>query len=323
VTGVNALKEAIKHGLATPLGWRVAGRLVRPPGVIVLMYHRLVGPSSPFPGISPEMFATEMRWLRDNCDPIEPEELIARAQGRRRSRPAVLVTFDDGYRDYHDLAYPVLKQLRIPAVVFLATSFMDAGGMLWTEEVQLAAQSTRQPSVRLPWSDSQPIPLRDAAARVALGERARTHLKRIPNAERRAAMAALFEALGGPPVVDRQMLTWDEVRATSELTRFGGHSHTHPILSRVNAEEAESEIRTCRDRIAAETGIVPTLFAYPNGGPADYTGETQAILRRNGFRLAFSTSTGIAGPSSDWMAIKRVPGEALKIGHFAWTAAGF
>ncbi len=40
----------------------------------------------------------------------------------------------------------------------------------------------------------------------------------------------------------------------------GGHSHTHPIMSRLDAAEAETEVRTCRDRIAAETQQAPTSF---------------------------------------------------------------
>jgi peptidoglycan/xylan/chitin deacetylase (PgdA/CDA1 family) len=118
------------------------------------------------------------------------------------------------------------------------------------------------------------------------------------------------------------MLTWDEVRATADLTRFGGHSHTHPILSRLDGARAEQEIRTCRDRIAQETGRTPIYFAYPNGRATDYTDETKQILRRNGFTVAFSTREGIAGADSDWMAVPRLPGEAADLADFAWIAAG-
>jgi peptidoglycan/xylan/chitin deacetylase (PgdA/CDA1 family) len=164
--------------------------------------------------------------------------------------------------------------------------------------------------------------LPDASSRVALGARARAHLKTLPDQERRAAVEALMEALGRPAAGSRQMLSWDEVRAASALTIWGGHTHNHPILSRIGAEQADVEIRTCRDRIAAETGKVPTTFAYPNGQPADFTDETKAILKKNGFTLAFSTSRGIAGPDSDWMAIPRLPGEATNLEDFVWMAAG-
>jgi peptidoglycan/xylan/chitin deacetylase (PgdA/CDA1 family) len=107
-----------------------------------------------------------------------------------------------------------------------------------------------------------------------------------------------------------------------DVTTYGGHTHTHPILSRLARASAETEIRTCRDRIADETGREPKYFAYPNGKPADYTTETKDILRALGFAVAFSTSEGIAGADSDWMAVKRLPGEAEDVAGFAWQAAG-
>jgi peptidoglycan/xylan/chitin deacetylase (PgdA/CDA1 family) len=317
---VRVAKQVVKRSVASSLGWRLLGPLLRPPGVIVLTYHRIVDRDRVLPGLPVETFAAQMRWVRQNCDPIEPEAIVERARDPRRVRPAVLVTFDDGYRDYHDLAYPVLKELGIPAVVFLATSFMDEGGMMWTDEVQWASVSTRRDRVKLPWSDEAPIPLPDDRARAALGERAREHLKTLPDADRRTLVKALVTELGDPPARDRQMLNWDEVRRTTGLTRFGGHTHTHPILSRLDRATAEREIKTCRDRIAAETGRVPTAFAYPNGRPVDYTAETQEILRALGFTAVFSTSEGIAGPLTDWMAIKRLPGDGADLADFAWIA---
>jgi peptidoglycan/xylan/chitin deacetylase (PgdA/CDA1 family) len=318
---VRGAKQAVKRTFASSLGWRVAGPLLRAPGVIVLMYHRILGADRSLVGLPVERFAEQMQWVRDNCEPIAPDALRDRAQRGRQVRPSVLVTFDDGYRDYHDQAHPVLKQLGIPAVVFLATSFLDEGGMIWTDQVQWAALSTKKQRVKLPWSGEE-IALPDAQARQRLGGIARTHLKKLPDEERRGALEPLFAELGEPPARERQMLTWDEVRAASAGTIWGGHSHTHPILARLERVAAEKEIRVCRDRIAAETGTAPKYFAYPNGRDGDYTDETQTILKSNGFEVAFSTSEGIAGADSDWMAVKRFPGEAENLADFAWLAAG-
>ncbi len=318
---IRQAKQIIKRSFASPLGWRLLGPILRTPGVIVLTYHRINGADRSLAGIAVEKFAAQMRWVRDNCDPIGPEAMVERVARPSRIRPAVLVTFDDGYRDYHDLAYPVLKELGIPALVFLATSFLDEGGMLWTDVVQWAALTAHRERVKLPWS-SESVALPDAAARDALGEKARAHLKTVPDADRRAAVKAFLAELGDPPERGRQMLTWDEVRATLDLTRYGGHSHTHPILSRLDRADAEREIRTCRDRIAAETGRAPRYFAYPNGRPGDYTAETQDLLRQYGFTMAFATSEGIAGADTDWMAVKRLPSDGANLPDFVWLAAG-
>lgn len=319
------IQRSIKRTLASTWGWRLVGPLVRPAGVIVLMYHRIVDRDRSLEGLPLGTFAAQMRWIRGHCEPIAPEAIVERARDAGRARPAVLVTFDDGYRDYHDLAYPVLRELGIPALVFLATSFLDDGGMMWTDTVQWAALATRRQRVSLPWTDGATgrpatIALPDRAARAALGERARAYLKRLPDDQRRAALAALLDELGAPPERPREMLTWDEARRTMGLTRFGGHTHTHPILSRLDRVAAEREIRTCRDRIAAETGVAPTAFAYPNGRPEDYTAETQEILRALGFTAAYATSEGIAGRQTDWMAIERLPAVTGDVADFAWIA---
>jgi peptidoglycan/xylan/chitin deacetylase (PgdA/CDA1 family) len=319
---VRTLKRAVKRTLASRSGWRVLGPVVREPGVIVLTYHRINGSDRRLDGISIEAFERHMKWVRERCNPIEPAEIRDYAGRARTSRPPVVVSFDDGYKDYRELAYPVLERLRIPAVVFIATSFMDEGGMVWTEQVQWAVRYARRDRVTLPWSDGAAFVLDGEQARSKLSGVIRAHLKKLPDAERRAILPALLAALDAPPLPERQMLDWDDVRAASALTRWGGHTHTHPILSRLTRADAEREIKTCRDRIAAETGTAPTLFAYPNGTPADYTPETQAILRENGFSIAFSTSEGIAGPDTDWMAVRRLPSGEFDVPDFVWTASG-
>jgi peptidoglycan/xylan/chitin deacetylase (PgdA/CDA1 family) len=120
----------------------------------------------------------------------------------------------------------------------------------------------------------------------------------------------------------RQMLSWAEVRATIGLTRYGGHTHTHPILSQVSGERAEREIRLCHERIAAETGIAPRFFAYPNGRAQDFGDETKAILRRFGYELAFSTIEGLHAPGMDRYAIRRQPTGSTRLEDFAWLVAG-
>jgi peptidoglycan/xylan/chitin deacetylase (PgdA/CDA1 family) len=316
------VKDTAKRAFSSPLGWRVLGPVLRPPGVTVLCYHRILGADRSLAGLPVEIFAEQMRWVRANCDPIHPDEMRARAAKSSRRRPAVLITFDDGYRDYHDNAYPVLKELGIPALVFLATSFLDEGGMMWTDTVQWASLSTARAQVKLPWS-GEIVKLTGQDSRAQLGEKARAHLKSVPDGERRQAVKEYLAELGDPPARERQMLTWDEVRRTLDLTTYGGHSHTHPILSRLDYDGADTEIRTCRERIAKETGVTPLYFAYPNGQPPDFTHETQAILRKHGFTIAYSTIQGIAGADTEWMAVKRLWADATtEIPDFVWRASG-
>lgn len=282
----------------------------RKPGVVVLTYHRVGVPEDPFPHQDVSVFRSQMQWLRANCTIVAPEELRERVRGSERLRPPVLVTFDDGFRGFHDHVFPILREFDIPAVVFLATHFTDEGGLMWSDELYLAVHRTRRDRARLPWADAS-LDVRDTEGRTAFLRACKVHLKKLPEREKVAALSMILEELGAEavPQVERQMLNWTEVRATMSHARYGGHTHTHPILSRVDPARLEHEIKTCRDRIAAETSVAPTLFAYPNGQRSDFTEETKVMLRRYGFEMAFTAAGGVNGKDSDWMALRRVGGD--------------
>jgi peptidoglycan/xylan/chitin deacetylase (PgdA/CDA1 family) len=315
------LKTLVKEALASPAGWRLS-RPLRTRGVVVLSYHRVCPPAEPFPCFDIARFRAQAAWLKARCQPISPDELEERALRPRRGRPPVLLTFDDGYRDYHDHIHPVLAELGIPAVVFLSTAFMDDPKRLfWWDVVHLAAHRSERREARLPW-DGRVFALGDARGRRALMRAVKDHLRRVPDPARSELLAALLAELGDPDLdVPRQMLSWDEVRAASPLTTWGGHTHTHPIMSLLDAEALEDEVRRCRDRIEAETGKRPRYFAYPNGQAEDFTPATRESLTRNGFAVAFATEEGVNGPDTDWMAVRRFPGGG-SVAELAWVVSG-
>lgn len=319
------IRKTIKTIAASPGAWPVVARVVRGEGITTLMYHRIQADGNGFQGPGVDTFREQMRWLKAECMPVHPDQFVEVLQGRRTRRPAVLVTFDDGYRDYHDHVYPVLKELEIPAVVFLATRFVDEGGMIWTDAVTWAVHHSPVSEVDLPWPGGSRFDLSAPGGRRTCVDACKAFLKNIGDEERNRWQEQLFQVLAVDPLGEgpgRQMLNWDEVRATMEYTTYGGHTHTHPILSRVDSLVAEREIRKCRDRIREETGVSPRYFAYPNGRAQDFTEETKNILQREGFELAFSTVEGIQRRGMDPFAIRRQPTGARTIGDFAWLVAG-
>lgn len=318
------IKQIAKAALASAPGWRIASQLRRKKGVAVLMYHRITANGGPFEGTDRQIFREQMRWIRANCRPIRPEELLCPPAPSHRGRPEVLVTFDDGYRDFHDNAYPILDEFQIPCAIFLATSFIDRPGLIWTDAVGWAVSNSPRSQVELPWDGSH-MSLADAPARRRCASACKQYLKRVPDIDRQRWQDELFARLDAVPDahrIERQMLTWDEVRATRALTSFGGHTHTHPILSQVSPARAHEEIRLCTQRISVETGIAPRLFAYPNGRQQDFTDQTRELLLAQGYELGFSTIEGLHMRGTDPLAIRRQPTGARTLGDFAMLVAG-
>jgi peptidoglycan/xylan/chitin deacetylase (PgdA/CDA1 family) len=90
------------------------------------------------------------------------------------------------------------------------------------------------------------------------------------------------------------MLTWDDVHALGGLGfSIGAHTVSHPILSRVKPARAWAEILGSRTAIESTLGSPPRTFAYPNGGPDDYTTTVTRLVREAGFRCAVTTRFGV------------------------------
>jgi peptidoglycan/xylan/chitin deacetylase (PgdA/CDA1 family) len=320
---VAPLAGAVKSLAATRVGWRASG-LLRPRGVIVLMYHRISTTGDRFPGLDVEIFREHVEWLARNCSPIGPDDLRAAVTARPTGRPFVLITFDDGYLSYRQHAYPILRKHGVPALVFLATGYIDEPTRLfWWDKLRLAVEESPRGAIELPWTERRSVSLDGPVSRARLLARAKEHLKNQEEDARERDLAELLARLDFPldaPSHGKQMMDWDDVRAVQDLTRLGGHTHDHPIMSSVAEARVESEVARCRERIRAETGLEPPWFAYPNGRRRDFDEHSRAALLRHGFDCAFSTEEGLVGPDPDWLALRRLPGDK-PLRDLAWRIA--
>ena len=310
----------LKRWLATPTGWRLT-RPIRRSDCLVLTYHRIAAEGDRFPGLPASVFREQMTWVKEHCRVIGPGDLLDGSAFDRSDRIPVLVTFDDGYRDYVTVAYPVLKALRIRAINFLSTDYIDSGRPFWWDVLFAAVGASTVDQVAPAWADGRRFQF-DPAGRAAFLRACKRRLKDIPEDLKIRELSDLQELLRvDAAAIDhgRQTLTWDEARATMDLTTYGGHTHTHVIVSRVDQPRLQQEVDTCTARLTAELGQRPITFAYPNG---DMTAGARAALARAGYRLAFTMQEGFNTAAADTLALNRVAAPRT-VAELAWLAGGF
>lgn len=294
----------------------------------ILIYHRVNPDRAGFSigVISPETFERQLRYLTRYYS-VWPLARVVAALRNRDPLPhnCMAVTFDDGYLDNYQFAFPILKKHGIPAAIFLATGFMDNDRLLWFDRVLQIFQRTRKTSLQLEglpgelrWSG---VEERRRAAFVLL-----EHLKTLPENDKLAAMDRLGEELDCRPeeAGPRLMLDWDQVRemARSGLS-FGAHTASHPILSRIPLERAEEEILQSKRDVQNALQQEATLFAYPNGRPADFNPQVIALVRKAGFQAAVTTVFKNNSADEDLFQLNRInpweehlPSFALKMAYY-------
>jgi peptidoglycan/xylan/chitin deacetylase (PgdA/CDA1 family) len=316
---VRALKRIVKTTLASPAAWKASARLRGAARTFVLAYHRIGTPDEILNHTDAAAFRRQMQWLKRHCLPVAPSEVLEPGDPSD-PRPRVLVTFDDGYRDYYEHAYPVLHDLRIPAANFISTDYADTGRLFWWDVVDFAGHRSSKTSVTLPWAPHTTFELNDAT-RLTVLRACKYVIACAPDADRDRLVAEACGMFGvDAAAIDapRQVMTWDEIRASREWTFYGGHTHTHVRVSRVDPAILEREISTCRDRLSAEMGAPPALFAYPIGDGSD---DAREMLPRYGFTTAFTVHKGYVTPEVDPLNIPRFTGPA-SVGELAWLAIG-
>ena len=320
-----ALKSSAKRLFATRTGFRLRSRCAGRGGLAVLTYHRINDAQPMFEGLHRDVFEAQMEWLSRNVHVMRASELPRVLAGEGPDELTVMVTFDDGYRDFAERAYPVLKRYGIPAMVFLPTRLIDQGGLIWTDRIAAAMQLTHRRRVVEPWPGGGDVELGSETSRAAAIVRAKRAMKQADDAERRHwedTLIADLDVADQLASLPREMLTWDVVRSMRDLVDFGSHSHTHPIMSRLTAVDFERELAVSRDRMISELGGHPRWFAYPNGTRSDIPARAGEVLAKLGYEAAFSTIAGInqRGKADRWR-LCRQPTGAATIADFAWLIA--
>jgi peptidoglycan/xylan/chitin deacetylase (PgdA/CDA1 family) len=260
----------------------------------VLTYHRVDEPAarptlSPvLVSAAPEAFEAQMAYLAAHCTVLSlPELLRAFDTGAELPRRAVLITFDDAYRDFAGHAWPILKRFRLPVTLFVPTAYPDhPERAFWWDRLYAALSTTDRPVVETPWGR---LALATPGQRQQAFRRLRQHVKSLPHAAAMAWVDRTCAQLGGT-APEPWILSWPELRRLgAEGVTLAPHSRTHPLLHRLPPEEARAEVAGSLADLEAAVGPTPAVLAYPGGGLDDGVVRTVA---EEGFRLAFTTARG-------------------------------
>ena len=296
----------------TRAGLRLTAGLAGQPGLLVVTYHRVLEGPDPLLPSEPDRrtFGIQAEFLARHLRVLPLREALQRLGDGSLPDRAVCITFDDGYANNYHCALPVLRDLGLPATVFVATGFLN-GGCMWNDGVIETFRRCRKPvldlsalraELALGRHDLSSDELRRAGMNSVINA-----LKYRPVAERTSLVAEIAD-LAAVRLPDSLMLTSDELRALhGQGVEIGGHTVNHPILARVAPEVARQEITEGAAQLEAITGDRPRLFAYPNGRPGtDFGPEHIAMVREAGFTHALTTETGLGRASSDPYRIPRI-----------------
>ncbi len=280
------MKSAVIQAAGKLGGYQVARALTRQQPKI-LMYHRFSAQKAGLE-VTANTFERQLQLIKRYFNPMTLADL-AQYRQKKGTNPAnaVVITVDDGYRDFYEVAFPLLAHYRVPATFFVTTGFVNGDIWLWPDQVDWLLNNKQA-------GDSLVIAGRHFDLSLTAGELwwpIVGHFLNIPDEERRAGLVLLAQAckLQLPQVAPMQYsaVNWQQLAEMQEHgIEIGGHTVHHPSLGAMEIDAARAEILQSYTDITRELGERPRTFCYPNGQPSDYSEAIKGIVRDSPYLAA-------------------------------------
>jgi peptidoglycan/xylan/chitin deacetylase (PgdA/CDA1 family) len=255
----------------------------------------------------------QMHHIKKWYDVITIDELSKRLVRKERfHKPSVIITIDDGYLNNYTIAYPILKELNLPAIIYLTAGCIGTNKGLWIDDIEYALIHAKVNTFSFEELFGEKVfDISTLAGKKETEKILYSTIHRLENLKRAALIKKLFENLhvdiSELEIKPRIMLNWDEI---IEMSRngisFGGHTLTHPCLPALQLEDAKHEIKHSKEIVEGWLKQPVKHFAIPNGQKEDFTDELRDYCQEIGFETIATTETGIVALYSDQLSLQRI-----------------
>ena len=304
---MTSLKQTIIRGGLESLYFSGAHMMLKPwvggVGAILTLHH--VRPPRPdrfqpnrLLEVTPRFLERVVKLLaRSRIDVISLDDMHRRLVTRDFSRRFVCLTFDDGYRDNLEHAYPILRDAGFPFAVYVPTSFPDRLGELWW--LALEAVIARRERIGLVIAgENRTFDCSTVAEKRALYDELYWWLRGLKS---EAELRAVVRDLAARYQVDiaafcRDLcMSWQEIAllARDPLVTIGAHTVNHLMLAKLPEKTVRTEMDLSRTVIEAALGSRPMHLSYPYGDPGSAGPREFAIAADLGFSTAVTTRPGV------------------------------
>jgi len=240
----------------------------------VVPYYHMVS-DTPVPHVSHlyrfktiREFAADVEFLLRHFEPITLSDIVDALNGMRRlDRPCFHLTFDDGFREMHDIVAPILERAGVPATFFVSTAFLDGSGLAHHNALSVLLDRLES---RGPLPGDASLRRVESILPAARSDRAtlRSRILSMPYAEKSLvrAVAEILDVDLDQYVRDtRPYLSCSEI--TTLLARgfnIGSHSHDHPLYADLPLPQQLTQTRMSMDLLSTRFSVSPKAFAFPH-----------------------------------------------------------
>ena len=283
----------------------------RPVGYIY-MFHMVCPKADLLPSIdelrvSPEFFETFLREQQKRLDFISINDIHARMSNKQHSdKHFCIITFDDGYEDNYTYAYPILKKLNIPFVIYVSAGLANDPAPMWNYPLIIERIVKKNDELNI---GGQKYVCNTLEQKNETFLKLKGLLFSLPYAHLQEEFKRLFAEYLTDNVFLRNTLTWEQIIELSKdpLCTIGSHTMSHCRLTITDSVSLQYELGESKNLLEQHIGKPVTHLSYPYGWKSDVSAEAISFARKVGYKTALRSFGGpVREKDDDFYQLKRI-----------------
>ncbi|GEM_PF-2426138 len=256
--------------------------------------------------IPKSLFGKQLSYLkRKNYSFTTLSEAAEILNHRKKIRNIVVLSFDDGFRNVVENAYPLMQKYHAKGCFYLISDLIGTSKPVWTDYVETLVRNAEKGKFRFSYRGENCF--YDMTAKASY-EKAMKDIKarlRLLSDKEKNEVLRQFQKYQYPVPKEFQMSDWAQIQGLNkDILEVGSHTSTHPDCIRLSSdEEFDYELKYSKAKIERMVGYRTDHFNYPAGA---FDERVIRQVEAAGYKTAVSLIPGFNDRKTDPFYLKRI-----------------
>ena len=263
-------------------------------------------------------FENQMQYIKNNCNILNIDEVIYLSNKKKKwPDKSVLVTFDDGFKNNFTLAYPILNNLKIPAVFYVCAGMIGSKKMFWVDEIEDCINFSKKKKFFLNLNKKIKIQINNKKNKIFYLEKIKKFCKKTTTNKKNLILKNLRKKTKIVPSnkhsKNYEIMNWREIKKIDKnpLFTIGGHTLFHDIMSSRSLSDVNYDIKKTINILKKKLNHKIEHFSYPEGQKIHFNNKIISLLRENKIICSPSAINGVNQKGEDLFKLKRIMPEFM------------
>ncbi len=261
---------------------------------VFLNYHRVISDEEYIKDnrpdndliISKSVFEKQIKFLKQNFNVISINDINKNFNLKKK----IVITFDDGYFDNLENAFPILQKYNCPAIIYIVTSFLDNKNYPWWLKIWRIIEANENIIY-----DQKKFDITNKISKIKTYNFFCKKIVMMKNSEQNSFFNIISKDLKNKKIDKiNEFLSSDDLinLSKSELIEIGCHTHYHQNLKILNEKELNDEIKKSKLILEQILGKEVNHFSIPYGTNKRFSKKSIELLKKFNFKTIVTTESG-------------------------------